>query len=93
MWHSVKNGYRFDGKALGLQNFVFFWSSKKSASLAGKGAEKAKKLILLELSMSTKVEIPVESNILISAEIVKDGHHNSSWSETEMSIDFSQPPP
>ena len=38
-WIPVKNGFRFDGKARDMENFVvLFWSARKTVNLAGKGA-------------------------------------------------------
>ena len=88
VWRPVKNGYRYDGEAIGLQNFIaFFWKSKQTASLAGKGAAEAKKRILREFSTSSMIGLNDDSNL-------KNGiHSRSNWSALDMSIDFSQPPP
>ena len=48
----VKNGFRFHGEAVGMENFVvFFWISKKIIRFAGKGALSAKRWIWSELDI------------------------------------------
>ena len=87
-WRSVKHGWRFDGEAMGMQNFiVFFWESKQTASLAGKGAVKAKNRILSELSIAGSSGLPDDWKLK------DDTHQKADWSDQQMSIDFSELPP
>ena len=92
-WCPKQYGFRFDGEAVGMQNFIaFWWTSKKAVSFSGKGALKAKKWMLDELATDSKKGSPwkLACSALASRETASN-KRNLDWSDDHLPIDFSHP--
>ena len=91
-WVPIKHGFRFDGEATGMEKFVvFFWSSKKTVSFAGKGALSAKRWIWTELDMDTKIR-KGKNSVGKDTYIDNLDESKQKWSDMDKDIDFSKPP-
>ena len=93
-WCPTEHGFKFEGEALGMKNFiVFYWKKRKTVSFSGKGAWSAKKWTLDQLAGVSDHGYPKEldGNELASSDMVSI-NRKLDWSDDHLPLDFTQPP-